>query len=96
MASAPSVVGPLLSRASFSASIGKDVTIHDWLATVHKTTLDIIEFDGTTHALPASLIADPRTNTSNVLCFLDLPAPSRNWSHRDRQKHYYTLSWYIT
>ncbi|KAF5855854.1 hypothetical protein ETB97_008318 [Aspergillus alliaceus] len=94
--SAPSVVGPLLCRSLFSTSIGKDATVHDWLATVHETTLDIIEFDGLTHSLPPSLMADPRTNTSNVLCFLDVPEPSRNCSHKDRQKHYYTLSWYIT
>ncbi|GIC93741.1 putative NRPS-like enzyme [Aspergillus udagawae] len=94
--SAPSVVGPLLCRSLFSTSIGKDATVHDWLSAVHKTTLDIIEFDGLTHSLPPSLMADPRTNTSNVLCFLDVPEPSRNWSHKDRQKHYYTLSWYIT
>ncbi|OJI83929.1 hypothetical protein ASPTUDRAFT_29935 [Aspergillus tubingensis CBS 134.48] len=61
-----------------------------------KLPLDIIEFDGLTHSLPPSLMADPRTNTSNVLCFLDVPAPSPKWSHKDRQKHYYTLSWYIT
>lgn len=73
---APSLVGPLLRRALFSTGIGKDATVHDWLATVHKTTLDIIEFDGITHALPAYLMTDPRTNTCNVLCFLDLPAPS--------------------
>ncbi|KAE8391742.1 hypothetical protein BDV23DRAFT_182326 [Aspergillus alliaceus] len=84
--SAPSVVGPLLCRSLFSTSIGKDATVHDWLAT----------FDGLTHSLPPSLMAGPRTNTSNVLCFLDVPEPSRNWSHKDRQKHYYTLSWYIT
>ncbi|KAM0112113.1 hypothetical protein ACP6JB_002136 [Aspergillus fumigatus] len=65
-------------------SIVKDATAHDWLATVHKTTLDIIEFDGLTHSLPPSLMADPRTNTSNVLYFLDVPAPSQNWSHKDR------------
>ncbi|GIJ83213.1 putative hybrid PKS-NRPS biosynthetic cluster [Aspergillus pseudoviridinutans] len=92
----PSVVGPLLCRSLFCTSIGKDSTVHNWLATVHKTTLDIIEFDGLIHSLPPSLMADPRTNTSNVLCFLDVPEPSRNWSHKDRQKHYYTLSWYIT
>jgi hypothetical protein len=63
---------------------------------VHKTTLDIIEFDGITYALPAHLMADPRTNTSNVLCLLDVPALSQNWSHRNHQKHFYTLSWYIT
>ncbi|GLA63715.1 hypothetical protein AtubIFM55763_003383 [Aspergillus tubingensis] len=72
------------------------MAVYDWLATVHEITLDIIEFDGLTHSLPPSLMADPRTNTSNVLCFLDVPAPSPNWSHKDRQKHYYTLSWYIT
>ncbi|KAF7170626.1 hypothetical protein CNMCM5623_002997 [Aspergillus felis] len=94
--SAPSVVGPLLCRSLFSTSIAKDATVHNWLATVHKTTLHIIEFDGLTHSLPPSLMADPRTNTSNVLCFLDVPEPSRNWSHKDRQKHYYTLSWYVT
>ncbi|KAB8238270.1 putative NRPS-like enzyme [Aspergillus alliaceus] len=94
--SAPSVVGPLLCRSLFSTSIGKDATVHDWLATVHETTLDIIEFDGLTHSLPPSLMADPRTNTSNVLCFLDVPEPSRNCSHKDRQRYYYTLSWYIT
>lgn len=93
---APAVVGPLLCRSLFSTSIDRDATVHGWLATVHKITLDIIEFDGLTHSLPASLMADPRTNTSNVLCFLDVPAPSQNWSHKDRQKHYYTLSWYIT
>ncbi|KAH1913003.1 hypothetical protein KXW47_006333 [Aspergillus fumigatus] len=82
--SAPSVVGPLLCRSLFSTSIVKDATAHDWLATVHKTTLDIIEFDGLTHSLPPSLMADPRTNTSNVLYFLDVPAPSQNWSHKDR------------
>ncbi|KAF7181490.1 hypothetical protein CNMCM7691_000708 [Aspergillus felis] len=94
--SAPSVVGPLLCRSLFSTSIAKDATVHNWLATVHKTTLHIIEFDGLTHSLPPSLMADPRTNTSNVLCFLDVPEPSRNWSHKDPQKHYYTLSWYVT
>ncbi|KAM0114423.1 hypothetical protein ACP6JC_009040 [Aspergillus fumigatus] len=74
----------MLESLPASTSIVKDATAHDWLATVHKTTLDIIEFDGLTHSLPPSLMADPRTNTSNVLYFLDVPAPSQNWSHKDR------------
>ncbi|GLA87251.1 hypothetical protein AtubIFM56815_001673 [Aspergillus tubingensis] len=82
--------------AAFLRSPSLLMAVYDWLATVHEITLDIIEFDGLTHSLPPSLMADPRTNTSNVLCFLDVPAPSPNWSHKDRQKHYYTLSWYIT
>ncbi|PYH39301.1 putative NRPS-like enzyme [Aspergillus neoniger CBS 115656] len=82
--------------AAFLRSPSLLMAVYDWLTTVHEITLDIIEFDGLTHSLPPSLMADPRTNTSNVLCFLDVPAPSPNWSHKDRQKHYYTLSWYIT
>ncbi|KAL2017248.1 hypothetical protein VTK56DRAFT_2360 [Thermocarpiscus australiensis] len=93
--SAQDVVGPLLCRAPFSTAVASHVTVHEWLAAVHKTTLDVVEFDGLTHSLPDSLMSDPRTNTTNVLCFLDVPQPSNSWSHTDKQKHNYLMDWYI-
>ncbi|KAE9363953.1 putative nonribosomal peptide synthase [Stipitochalara longipes BDJ] len=93
--SAESIVGPLLCRSLFSTAISPDATVHEWLAEVHKTTLDVLEFDGLYHALPDSLMVDPRTNTTNVLCFLDVPQPSSNWVHSDKQRHNYLMDWYI-
>ncbi|KAJ5496623.1 nonribosomal peptide synthase [Penicillium fimorum] len=93
--SAQSVVGPLLCRAPYCTAVPAQVTVHEWLAEVHQTTLDVLEFDGLPQGLPDSLLADQRTNTTIVLCFLDFPQPSANWSYRDNQKHSYLMSWHI-
>lgn len=92
---AESVVGPLLSRVPFSAPVPSSGRVHEWLAEVHKATLDTLEFDGLSHALPDSIMADPRLNATIVLCFLDVPQPSANWSYSDKQRHNYLLNWSI-
>ncbi|KAF2241164.1 putative nonribosomal peptide synthase [Trematosphaeria pertusa] len=89
------VLGSLVNRAIFSTHVAPKATVREWLADVHKTTLDLVEFDGLTHGLPESLMADPRTNTTNVLCFLDVPQSSSNWNYRDQQGHNYLIDWYI-
>ncbi|KAH8805421.1 putative nonribosomal peptide synthase [Xylogone sp. PMI_703] len=93
--SAPSVVGTLLCRAPISTIIPVNATVHEWLAGLHKTVLDVLEFDGLTHSLPPSIMSDPRTNSTQVQCLLDMPEPSTNWSYQDRQKHGYKLYWFI-
>ncbi|RBA17287.1 hypothetical protein FPRO05_02011 [Fusarium proliferatum] len=90
-----SVVGPLLSRVPFSAPVPSSGRVHEWLAEVHKATLDTLEFDGLSHALPDSIMADPRLNATIVLCFLDVPQPSANWTYSDKQRHNYLLNWSI-
>lgn len=89
------VLGPLVNRAIFSTRVGTKITVREWLAEVHQTTLNIVEFDGLTQGMSESIMADPRTNTTNVLCFLDMPPPSVNWSYTDRQGHNYLIDWYI-
>ena len=59
-------------------------TVRGWLAEVHQTALQIIEFDGLSHGLPDSLMADLSINTTIVLCFLDTPESTFNWSFHDR------------
>jgi hypothetical protein len=92
---AQSVLGPLVNRILFGTRVKPDATVRSWLAEVHQTTLHLVEFDGLSHGLPDSLMADPRTNTTIVLCFLDMPKPSSNWSFRDRQGHNYLIGWYL-
>ncbi|ORX91634.1 putative nonribosomal peptide synthase [Clohesyomyces aquaticus] len=89
------VLGSLVNRGIFYTHVAPKAKVHEWLADVHKTTLDLIEVDGLTHGLPESLMADPRTNTTNVLCFLDAPQLSPNWSYRDHQGHNYLIDWYL-
>ncbi|KAF5654520.1 nonribosomal peptide synthetase 11 [Fusarium sp. NRRL 25303] len=92
---AESVVGPLLSRVPFSTPVPSSGHVHEWLAEVHKATLDTLEFDGLSHALPDSIMADPRLNATIVLCFLDVPQSSANWGYSDKQRHNYLLNWSI-
>ena len=92
---AQSVLGSLLGRGIFTAHIDKNATVQDWLSNVHKTTLDLIESDGLTHGLPEALITDARSSTTNVLCFLDIPQSSPNWSYREQQGHNYLIDWYL-
>ncbi|KAL2074707.1 hypothetical protein VTL71DRAFT_8486 [Oculimacula yallundae] len=93
--SAQSVVGPLLCTAPFGLFVPKDISVHEWLAEVHKTTLDVLEFDGLPNALPTSLTSDRRTTTTIVLSFLDVPQVSSAWAYRDKQRHNYLLNWSI-
>ncbi|RYO84859.1 hypothetical protein DL762_005440 [Monosporascus cannonballus] len=92
---AQSVVGPLLSRVPFSNAVPTHARVHEWLAEVHKTNLDVLEFDGLVHSFPDSLMFDPRTNKTFVLCFLDVPQTSPNWSYTDKQRHNYLMDWSI-
>lgn len=111
---AQDVVGPLLCTAPFSVPIPTSsspssfaescITAQQWLVeVVHKTTLDVLEFDGLPQALPEALLGlDKRTNTTNVLCFLDVPSPSSSssggggdWKYTDRQWHNYLMDWYL-
>ncbi|KAI8247807.1 hypothetical protein K4K56_011550 [Colletotrichum sp. SAR 10_98] len=93
-----SLVGPLLGTAPFGAQIPGDgaARVREWLVdAVHKTTLDVLEFDGLPNALPTALTTDRRTVTTIVLSFLDVPQLSSNWSYSDKQRHNYLLNWSI-
>ncbi|KAF1935300.1 putative nonribosomal peptide synthase [Clathrospora elynae] len=92
---AQSVLGPLVNRSIFSTGVNPNATVRGWLAEVHQTALQLVEFDGLSHGLPESLMADPRTNTTIVLCFLDTPQSTSNWSFHDRQGHNYLIGWYL-
>ena len=93
---AQSIVGAAVDSAPFSTAVPTDVTVHEWLAEVHKRSLDVLGFDGLAFSLPDFLKSDQRTNTTNVLCFLDIPQPSTpNWTYRERQRHNYLMDWYI-
>ncbi|CAI6338802.1 unnamed protein product [Periconia digitata] len=93
-----SVVGCLTDSGPFATRVPKDhtdLTIYDWIAQVHKSTLNLFELDGLYQALPKSLLSDPHTNTTNVLCFLNMDPPSTpHWSYAETQKHVYHISWY--
>ena len=94
--SAQSIVGAVVNSTPFSTAVPTHVTVHEWLAEVHKTTLDVLEFDGLALSLPDFLRSDPRTNTTNVLCFLNVPeASTPNWNYREKQRHNYLMDWYI-
>ena len=94
--SAQSVVGALVDGTPFSTAVPAHSTVHEWLIDVHKTTLNVLEFDGLALSLPDSLRSDPRTNTTNVLCFLDVPmASSPNWKYTEKQRHNYLIDWYV-
>lgn len=92
---AQAVVGPVVGKSPFSTEVPVAKTVHEWLAEVHKLTLDIMEFDGVTSSLPESMRANPTTNSTNVLCFLDMPRTSNSWTFKDKQKHNYLLDWYL-
>ncbi|CAN9404340.1 unnamed protein product [Alternaria alternata] len=92
---AHAVLGPLVNRSIFSALVNPHATVHDLLAEVHQTALQLIEFDGLSHGLPEPLMADPRTNTTIILCFLDTPQTTSNWTFHDRQGHSYLIAWYL-
>jgi non-ribosomal peptide synthetase component F len=95
-AGAESVLGCLVGRGIFSTAVRPQATVHEWLAEVHQTTLDLLEFDGLTSALPASLsTADPRTNKANIVCLLDMPSSSPDWTYRERNGHGYILNWIL-
>ncbi|PGG97402.1 hypothetical protein AJ79_09214 [Helicocarpus griseus UAMH5409] len=91
-----STVGAIVDSTPFSTAVPRHATVNEWLVQVHQTTLDVLEFDGLAFSLPDSLRADPRTCTTNVLCFLDVPeASTPNWSYREKQRHNYLMDWYI-
>ncbi|KAF2713299.1 putative nonribosomal peptide synthase [Pleomassaria siparia CBS 279.74] len=92
---AQSVVGPVVGKSPFSTAVPAQSTVHEWLAQVHKTTLDVMEFDGVTSSLPESMLGSPCTNSTNVLCFLDMPQASTSWTFKDKQKHNYLMDWYL-
>jgi hypothetical protein len=52
-------VGAGRGRSPFSTAVASQVAVHEWLAVVHQTTLDVVEFDGLTHSLPDSLTMPP-------------------------------------
>lgn len=39
--------------------------------------------------------ANLTTNSTNVLCFLNMPRTSDSWTFKDKQKHNYLLDWYL-
>ncbi|PTB42729.1 hypothetical protein M441DRAFT_57395 [Trichoderma asperellum CBS 433.97] len=92
---AQAVVGPVVGKSPFSTAVPAQKNVHEWLSEVHKTTLDIMEFDGVTSSLPESMLANPTTNSTNVLCFLDMPQASTSWTFKDKQKHNYLMDWYL-
>lgn len=92
---AQAVVGPVVGKSPFSTEVPVGKTVREWLSEVHQLTLDIMEFDGVTSSLPDSMRANPTTNTTNVLCFLDMPKTSTSWTFKDKQKHNYLLDWYL-
>ncbi|KAK2826891.1 hypothetical protein FQN49_007354 [Arthroderma sp. PD_2] len=91
-------MGPraLATRAPFSATIPAQKTVYEWLVEMHQTTLDILEFDGLMHSLPEYLMQDRRIKSTNVLCVLDMPQSSTNWSYKDMQEHHFMMSWYVS
>jgi hypothetical protein len=94
--SAHTIVGAVIDSAPFGIAVPRDLTVHKWLAKVNKQTLDILEFEGLGLSLPASLKSDRRTNTTNVLCFLDMnEASTTNWTYHETQKHSYLIDWYV-
>ena len=94
--SAQSIVGAVVDATPFSTAVPAHSTVREWLVEVHKTTLDVLEFDGLALSLPDYLTSDPRTNTTNVLCFLDVPVASTpNWIFREKQRHNYLIDWYV-
>jgi hypothetical protein len=92
---AQSVLGSLVSRSICSNAMNSKATVRDWLGDVHQTALQLVKFDGISHGLPDSLMADPRINTTIVLCFLDTPQSTSNWSFHGRQGHNYLIGWYL-
>lgn len=90
-----SVLGPLVNRSIFSAGVDPHGKVLDLLAEVHQTALQLLKFDGLSHGPPVSLMADPRTNTTIILCFLDMPQTTSNWTFRDHQGHSYLIAWYF-
>ncbi|KAH8131303.1 hypothetical protein LI328DRAFT_161130 [Trichoderma asperelloides] len=62
---AQAVVGPVVGKSPFSTAVPAQKNVHDWLSEVHKTTLDIMEFDGVTSSLPETMLANPTTNSTN-------------------------------
>ncbi|KAJ4336823.1 hypothetical protein N0V95_008503 [Ascochyta clinopodiicola] len=93
--SAQDIVGPLTTRAPFSAAVPNQKTVHEWLADIHEATLGVFEFDGLMHSLPESLMRDSRTKSTCVLCLLDVPQPSTKWSYSDKQEHQFSMMWYV-
>lgn len=91
-----SLVGPLLGTAPFGAWVPGATRVREWLVgDMHKTTLDVLEFDGLPNALPNALTTDRRNVTTIVLSFLDVPQLSSNWSYSDKQRHNYLLNWSV-
>ncbi|KAI9713357.1 MAG: NRPS [Chrysothrix sp. TS-e1954] len=93
---AQDIVGSLTTRSPVAAVISAEVSVNQWLADMHKTTLDCLEFDGLMHSLPDSVMQDPRTKSSSVVYLLDIPQVSSDWSTKERQEHHYLLTWYVS
>lgn len=92
---AQDIVGPLTTRAPFAAAVPPQKHVRKWLVDMHKTTLDILEYDGLMHSLPEGMMQDPRTKSTCVLCFLDVPRTSPDWVYSDRQEHHFEMMWYV-
>ncbi|KAL6365731.1 hypothetical protein LRP88_01732 [Fusarium phalaenopsidis] len=89
------IVGPLTTRAPFSTAVPSKTTVQEWLAKVNQLNLDMLEFDGLMHSLPESLMQDPRTKSTIVLCLLDMPQGSSDWSHKEKQEHHFSMLWHV-
>ncbi|KAH8728020.1 putative nonribosomal peptide synthase [Phaeosphaeriaceae sp. PMI808] len=91
---APFVIGGLVDSAPFSVAIPTHITVHEWLAQVHTTTLNVLEFDGLGRQLPPALTEDKRTNLTSIVCLLDIPNhPTPSWEHIEKQKHNDLMGW---
>ena len=94
--SAQEVVGPLATRAPFATARPSRKKVHEWLADINETTLGVFEYEGLMHSLPDNLMHDPRTNSTCVLCLLDVPQSSDRWSSNDRQEHQFSMMWHVS
>jgi hypothetical protein len=88
------IVAPLVYRAPISIPVPKEISVQEWLTEIYRLNLELLEVDGMTLALPGSILADKRTNSNIVLCFV-VPEPSQSWSYAEKQRHQYVISWHI-
>ncbi|KAI6367516.1 hypothetical protein MCOR25_004881 [Pyricularia grisea] len=94
------VIGPVVSRAPFStavpwarSSMGEKVSA--WLASVHRLTLGIMEFDGVAGSLPDDMRNHPNVTTTSVQYLVDMPEMPPSWTFKATQTHGYLLDWYF-
>lgn len=92
---AEEIVGPLTTRAPFSTTVPASMTVDEWLSELHQKTLDVLSFDGLMHSLPDCIMQDERTKSTVVLCLLDMPLPSANWTFSDKQDQPLMMMWHV-